>query len=68
MIWDFDPIFCKSDKIKSISTDYTDVSEGEFVAIFLDNNYLQIAINNGKAAQLLGLQKGSNISLEKDAH
>ena len=58
----------RSDKIKSISTDYTDVSEGEFVAIFLDNNYLQIAINNGKAAQLLGLQKGSNISLEKDAH
>jgi len=57
----------RSDKIRKISTNYTDVEEGDFLALFMENNYLQIAINNGKAAQLLGLHKGSNISVEKDA-
>ena len=50
--------------IDYICTDYADVPEGEVLAIFGDAGYLQIAINKDKAADLLGLSKGTQIQIE----
>lgn len=49
--------------IKKISKAYDEVPEGEIVAIFASNNLLQIAMNRGKAASLLGLKIDSSINI-----
>jgi len=46
-----------SEPIKKISTAYLDVEEGEFLALFLSDGYLQIAQNQDSAARMLGLTK-----------
>jgi S-adenosylmethionine hydrolase len=50
--------------IQSISEDFDALPAGEIVAFFDDTGYLQIAINEGNAAGLLGLKKGSHIIIE----
>ncbi len=42
--------------IEELHTSYSDVDEGERLALFGSSGYLEIAINRGKAASLLGLQ------------
>jgi S-adenosyl-L-methionine hydrolase (adenosine-forming) len=42
--------------IDRISESYADVTEGEKLALFNSAGYLEIAINKGNAAGLLGLQ------------
>jgi S-adenosylmethionine hydrolase len=42
--------------IERISETYADVPEGEKLALFNSAGYLEIAINKGNAAGLLGLQ------------
>jgi S-adenosyl-L-methionine hydrolase (adenosine-forming) len=48
--------FKRDEVIDKISDTYADVSEGEKLALFNSAGYLEIAINKGNAAGLLGLQ------------
>ncbi|MCF8259106.1 MAG: SAM-dependent chlorinase/fluorinase, partial [Flavobacteriales bacterium] len=43
---------------------YGNVEEGEVVAMFASTGFLQIAINGGSAAQLLGVRPGDIVSVE----
>ncbi len=47
----------KKYKIYKIHDSYDDVIHGEIVALFTGDNILEIAINKGKAASLLGIHK-----------
>ena len=49
-------IFKRDEVIDKISENYSDVPEGEKVALFNASGYLEIAINKGNAAGLFGLQ------------
>jgi len=52
--------------IEEISTNYSDVPEGEKLARFNESGYLEIAINKGFAAPLFGLgEYGQSSSLQK---
>ena len=42
--------------MRSISQTYSDVEEGEAVCFFNSSGWLEIAINKGKAENLLGLK------------
>jgi S-adenosylmethionine hydrolase len=48
--------FKRDEVIERISETYADVSEGEKLALFNSAGYLEIAINKGNAAGLLGLK------------
>ncbi|HRP55790.1 SAM-dependent chlorinase/fluorinase, partial [Agriterribacter sp.] len=48
--------FKRDEVIEKISETYADVPEGEKLALFNSAGYLEIAINKGNAAGLLGLQ------------
>ncbi len=52
----FKIVFKRDEVIDKISDSYADVQEGEKLAIFNSAGYLEIAINKGNAAGLLGLQ------------
>ena len=52
----FTIIFKREEVIDKISETYADVPEGEKLALFNSAGYLEIAINKGNAAGLLGLQ------------
>jgi len=54
-------ILCKKDKIPVVKA-YGDVREGYTCALFASNGYLQIAVNRGRAASLLG------IIIDNDVH
>lgn len=62
----------RRDSIKTISTSYCDVPEGDRLAIFTSNDYLQIAINKGVTnygggvAQLFGLKVSNSVRIEFD--
>lgn len=51
--------------IKSIHKHYDEVTPGEVVCIFNDEGYLEIAIARGKSTQLLALEYGSIVLIEK---
>jgi S-adenosylmethionine hydrolase len=50
--------------ITSISKSYSDVFEGEKLALFSSTGYLEIAIHQGKASGLLGLDMGDTVRVE----
>ena len=52
---DFMISFRHGDKIEKISDHYSNVPEGEKLALFNSAGYLELAINKGNAAGLLGL-------------
>ncbi len=52
----FKIVFKRDEVIDKISDTYADVPEGEKLALFNAAGYLEIAINKGNAAGLLGLQ------------
>lgn len=52
--------------ITKISKNYADVPEGEELILFNENDYLEIAMNKGKAASLLGLKLGNQVIIEFD--
>lgn len=52
----FKIVFKRDEVIEKISESYADVAEGEKLALFNTAGYLEIAINKGNAAGLLGLQ------------
>lgn len=51
-------------RINKISDSYQDVPEGEMLALFSTSGYLEIAINRGDAANLLGLHPDATVLVE----
>src|SRR5215210_4975383 len=58
-------VFKRDEVIDRISESYADVAEGEKLALFNSAGYLEIAINKGNAAGLLGLQGFSEKQLQQ---
>jgi len=56
----------KSNRIKKINKKYNETSIGELLAIFNFSGYLEIAIRNGKAAQLFNLTTNSSVRIVFD--
>ncbi len=52
--------------LTKIAKHYTEIEEGNELALFNENGYLEIAINKGAAAQLLGLRVGQKVIVEFD--
>jgi len=52
-----------TDKFRKIHTQYHDVEEGECFLIFNSQGLLEIGINKGNAAELMGLEYGSQITV-----
>jgi S-adenosylmethionine hydrolase len=61
----FKIVFKRDEVIDRISETYADVNEGEKLALFNSAGYLEIAINKGNAAGLLGLQGFSEKQLQQ---
>jgi S-adenosylmethionine hydrolase len=57
-------ILFRSYEIKKISQSYTDVAPGEILALFGSNGNLEIAMNQGNAAGLLGLDYKDMVRIE----
>lgn len=59
-------IFIQSNhyKVNRINKKYSETSQGELLAIFNSENNLEIAINNGNAAELLNLNIGSVVRVK----
>lgn len=57
-------ILFRSYEINKISRSYIDVAPGEILALFDSNGYLEIAMNQGNAAGLLGLDVKDMIRIE----
>lgn len=53
----------KSNKITVINQSYNQTSEGELLALFNSTGHLEIAIRNGKVAELLNLNSSSSIRI-----
>lgn len=53
-------------KIKKVLASYSDVGEGELVALFGSDNLLEIAQNRGRAAGLLGMHLDDVVRIEID--
>lgn len=51
---------------KAVGTRYNDVEEGEMVCLINTSGYLEIAINKGKAVNLLGLKEESTVIVTLD--
>ena len=49
--------------LKEISETFSEVSDGEAVALVGSSGMLEIAINKGNAEQMLGVEKGAPVSL-----
>lgn len=49
--------------ITRLSVTYSEVMEGEVLALFNTSNYLEIAMNTGKADSLLGLKRNDRITI-----
>jgi len=64
----FKIVFKRDEVIDRISETYADVNEGEKLALFNSAGYLEIAINKGNAAGLLGLQGFSEKQLQQSQY
>lgn len=56
--------FKPNDPIREISVEYSDVPIGDVLCFFNSGSYLEIAINKGSAAALLGLKKDEAIQID----
>ena len=54
----------ESEKIIKIVSKYKEVIEGERLAMFDSNNFLEISMNQGRADRLLGLEMYDIIRIE----
>lgn len=57
-------IFLRSTSVNQINESYGDVPVGEVVALFSSSDMLEIAINKGKAASLLGIKRKFPVIVE----
>lgn len=64
----FKIVFKRDEVIDKISETYADVTEGEKLALFNSAGYLEIAINKGNAAGLLGLQSYAEKQLQQSQY
>lgn len=64
----FKIVFKRDEVIDRISDTYADVPEGEKLALFNAAGYLEVAINKGNAAGLLGLQGFSEKQLQQSQY
>ncbi len=64
----FKIVFKRDEVIDKISETYAEVNEGEKLALFNSAGYLEIAINKGNAAGLLGLQSFSEKQLQQSQY
>jgi S-adenosylmethionine hydrolase len=64
----FKIVFKRDEVIDHISETYADVNEGEKLALFNSAGYLEIAINKGNAAGLLGLQGFSEKQVQQNQY
>jgi S-adenosyl-L-methionine hydrolase (adenosine-forming) len=64
----FKIVFKRDEVIDRISETYADVNEGEKLALFNSAGYLEIAINKGNAAGLLGLQSFAEKQLQQSQY
>lgn len=60
----FSILFKRNEHIDQLSYGYDDVPEGEKLAFFNASGYLELAINKGKAASLLGLKSGDIVQID----
>lgn len=60
----FSVYFKRYDPIEILSSHYQDVAVGEVLCLFNSSSYLEIAINMGKAASLLGLSLNDTIQID----
>ena len=56
--------FRRSESLNKISIHYNDVPEGEKLCMFGISNHLEIAINKGRAASLLGLRLNEVVAID----
>lgn len=62
---EFEVVFRRSEySIKFINQNYNQVPEGEKLALFNNNDYLEIAINKGEAAKLFGIKQFDTIRID----
>ncbi len=52
-------------EIKGLSSSYTDVPEGELLAIYGSSGYMEISVNGGSAAEKLGVGRGAKFSVSQ---
>jgi S-adenosylmethionine hydrolase len=64
----FKIVFKRDEVIDRISETYADVNEGEKLALFNSAGHLEIAINKGNAAGLLGLQSFAEKQLQQSQY
>jgi S-adenosyl-L-methionine hydrolase (adenosine-forming) len=64
----FKIVFKRDEVIDRFSESYADVNEGEKLALFNSAGYLEIAINKGNAAGLLGLQNFSEKQMQQSQY
>lgn len=57
-------ISVRSETVKAIHNSYGDVRPGEIVALFASHGMLEIAINRGNAASLLGIEKKAPVLID----
>lgn len=60
----FQLFFKRHEPITELSTHYQDVPVGEVLCLFNSADYLEIAINMGKAAELLGLKVEDTVQVD----
>lgn len=60
----FEIYYKRWNPITSISNKYQDAAVGDILAFFNSSNYLEIAVNMGKAASLLGLEVDDSIQID----
>lgn len=60
----FTIFFKRNETINQLRWHYNEVEEGEKLCLFGLSNHLEIAINQGHAAQLLGLKIGESVYIE----
>lgn len=60
----FKIFYSRKNGIDYISKNYSDVVNGNELALFNESGYLEIAMNTGNAGQLLGLRMGAPIIIE----
>lgn len=56
-------IYVGSARLEGIHRTYADVADGDPVAVIASTGFVEIAVNGGDAATLLGIRKGSPVNL-----
>jgi S-adenosylmethionine hydrolase len=61
-------IYVGKNIIKSISGSYSDVPKGELLAVIGSSGFLEISVNQGRASDVIGVEKGTVVVLDDKAY